>query len=91
MTEFRKKLFCFGYGYSCGFLGHALQQAEEWQIAGTTRDPHKRTFMRGQNIKTFLFDYETPLDDPQHFLKDTTHLLISTPPDDHGDPAFLIS
>lgn len=82
-----KKLFCFGYGYTCGDLGRALLQ-QGWVVAGTTRDNAKRRFLKEQGVKAFLFDYEQPLEDPALFLKDTTHLLISTPPDDDGDPVF---
>lgn len=89
-----KKLFCFGYGYTCDVLAHELmgraEQGQTWCLAGTTRDNNKRRFLRDQNIKSFLFDYEQPLEDPTLFLRGTTHLLISTPPDDDGDPVFLM-
>ena len=41
------------------------------------------------NIKTFLFDFDTPLPDPIYMLRDVTHILISTPPTDNGDPTFI--
>lgn len=88
-----KKLFCFGYGYTCNVLAHELMdggEGQNWCLAGTTRDNEKRRFLRDQNIKSFLFDYQQPLEDPTLFLRDTTHLLISTPPDDEGDPVFLM-
>jgi hypothetical protein len=90
MTQ--KKLFCFGYGYTSDALAHILRQEGhgDWCIAGTTRDNSKRRFLRDQSIKSFLFDYQQPLEDPTLFLKGTTHLLISTPPDDDGDPVFLM-
>lgn len=85
-----KKLFCFGYGYTCDYLGHALMAGGNWRIAGTTRDSEKRLQLRERGVETHIFDYEHPLVDPLHMLEGTTHLLISTPPDDEGDPAFLI-
>ncbi len=85
-----RKLFCFGYGYSCDYLGYALQRAGGWEVAGTTRDTEKRALMRERGIKSFLFDYEKPLNDPKLFLDGVTHLLISTPPNDTGDPAFVM-
>ncbi|MFN3826076.1 MAG: SDR family oxidoreductase [Micavibrio sp.] len=90
MSEAQKKsLFCFGYGYSCDWLVHALKTSgANWNIAGTTRDPEKRRQMKAHGIRAFLFDFEQPLEDPLLFLRDTTHLLISTPPDDEGDPTF---
>lgn len=85
-----KKLFCFGYGYTCDYLGHALMEEGGWQISGTTRDPDKKKILVERGIRAHLFDYEHPLSDPHEYLKDTTHLLISTPADDEGDPSFLM-
>lgn len=85
-----KKLFCFGYGYSCEYLGHALQERGGWSLAGTTRSAEKKTRLNAQGIKTQYFDFEKPLVDPIGLLKDVTHIVISTPPDDEGDPAFLM-
>jgi len=82
------KLFCFGYGYSCDFIGRALLN-KGWEVAGTTRDPQKKALMKEQGIKGFLYDEYSPLEDPALFLKNTTHLLLSVPPDDEGDPVFL--
>lgn len=83
-----KKLFCFGYGYTCDYLAHELQQRGGWTIGGTTRDLEKRSVLRSRGVKAHLFDYEHPLGDPFFILDGTTHLLISTPPDDLGDPTF---
>lgn len=83
-----KKLFCFGYGYTCDYLAHELMRQRDWTIGGTTRDLDKRAFLRSHGVKAHLFDYEHPLGDPYFILDGTTHLLISTPPDDIGDPTF---
>ncbi len=83
-----KKLFCFGYGYSCDYLGHELTRTGGWVVGGTTRDPEKRKVLNERGIKAYLFDESTPLVDPYYVLEGTTHLLISTPPDDEGDPVF---
>lgn len=85
-----KKLFCFGYGYSCEYVGHALQQQGDWKILGTTRDSEKRRELLRRGVKSYIFDYEHPLGDPYFILDGVTHLLISTPPGDEGDPAFLL-
>lgn len=85
-----KKLFCFGYGYTCDYLAHDLMRKGNWSVAGTTRDPEKKAFLRNHGVKAYLFDYEHPLGDPYSILEGTTHLLISTPPDDSGDPAFAM-
>ena len=85
-----KKLFCFGYGYTANYLGHALEQDSEWSIAGTTRDEEKLHDLAAQGVNTHIFNYEHPLHDIEHVLQDITHLLISTPPNDDGDPVFRI-
>lgn len=82
-------LFCFGYGYCCDYVGHALMQTGEWDISGTTRDIDKKEILSARGINAYMFDKGTPLPDPRYVLDDVTHLLISTPPDDGGDPAFL--
>ncbi len=85
-----KHLFCFGYGYTCDYLGHTLSRTQTpWNLSGTTRDQDKRKELSDRNIKTFLFDFDTPLPDPIYMLRDVTHILISTPPTDNGDPTFI--
>lgn len=83
------KLFCFGYGYSADYLGHELS-AQGWGIAGTTRNVEKRETLKARGIDAHLFDADCPLPDPLFTLQDVTHLVISTPPGDDGDPAFLM-
>lgn len=80
-----QRLFCFGYGYTCDFLGRALKAAGQWDLAGTTRDQSKRTALRQRGIDAYLFDSERPLGDPLLMMQGVTHLLISTPPDQEGD------
>lgn len=84
------RIFCFGYGYTASFLAQYLKQQSDkkWQIAGTTRDPEKQHDLRENGIAAYLFDSEKPLGDPLYLLENTSHLLISTPPDDTGDPVF---
>lgn len=82
------RVFCFGYGYSCDYFGHELQKLGVC-VSGTTRDHVKKKELAERGIEAHIFDYEHPLLDPLDYLKGTTHLLISTPPNDDGDPAFL--
>lgn len=84
-----QKIFCFGYGYTCDYLGHALQQESAYSIVGTTRDLERRDALINRGIEAHIFDYQHPLIDPLHVLKGVSHILISTPPGDDGDPAFL--
>lgn len=88
--EKTKKLFCFGYGYTCDYLGHELLQRGGWKLAGTTRDREKMESLRARSVESHIFDYQHPLADPHMMLKDVTHVVISTPANEEGDPAFLM-
>ena len=74
-------LFCFGLGYSAGFLARDLA-AKGWTIAGTSRDGATTPFPLRR------FAREVPLAGAPQLLADATHLLISIPPDATGCPVF---
>ncbi|MDD3020317.1 MAG: SDR family oxidoreductase [Alphaproteobacteria bacterium] len=89
----KKKLFCFGYGYTAHHLGEALRAlgqegGENWQLGGTTRSREKRASLRASGVDGYLFEKDKPLGDPFSMMAGTTHLLISTPPDQEGDIVF---
>lgn len=86
-TPIKNHLFCFGYGYTCDYLGHNLLE-KGWTVSGTTRSATKREELIERGINAHLFDYERPLLDPFGILDGVTHLLISTPPNADGDPVF---
>lgn len=83
------RLFCFGYGYCCDYLGYDLLALGQWSVAGTTREAEKRDVLSARGVEAYLFGADMPLADPDEALQQTTHLLISTPPGGEGDPAFL--
>jgi len=92
-----KKLFCFGYGYTCDYLGYELKNTKKsksfpmsWTLAGTTRDAEKKQELAARGVKPYLFDFNKPIPDPLYMLRDVTHILISTPPSDDGDTSFLM-
>lgn len=82
-----KKLFCFGFGYTARYLAKELVK-QGFQIAGTTRDIEMRDELREQGVEAYAFDHNQPLMNPEKVFKDVTHILVSTPPDGHGDPAY---
>jgi hypothetical protein len=89
MSSARKRLFCFGYGYTADYLGHELQTNQTgWTIGGTTRDSERRNELLARRIRARIFDDEHPIPDPRTLFERFSHLLISTPPDDQGDPVF---
>ncbi len=83
------RLFCFGYGYTADYLGHALQHSNDsWTVGGTTRDEERRKELLSRRVRARVFDQMSPIADPETLFSRFTHLLISTPPDDRGDPVF---
>ena len=90
MATCRKKLFCFGYGYVSEQLSLALHENDQWTIAGTTRDPDKLEKLHDKGVEAYRYGPHKPLTDPGFALRDVTHILISIPPDDQGDPSFLM-
>jgi nucleoside-diphosphate-sugar epimerase len=76
-------LFCFGLGYSAGFLAPALA-AEGWRIAGTSREGG----VGARGLPLHRFTRGAPLADPGAVLRGTTHLLVAVPPDADGDPVL---
>lgn len=88
MSIHHKKLFCFGYGYTCDYLGHELRARDGWHVSGTTRSESKREALDVRQIEAHIFNYERPLPDVESVLDGVTHLLLSAPPNEGGDPAF---
>lgn len=79
------RLFCFGLGYCARHLAGRLLTLG-WTVAGTTRADDGAAAERV--IPVHPFRRERPLDAPAERLAGTTHLLISIPPDEHGDPVL---
>jgi nucleoside-diphosphate-sugar epimerase len=77
----QRTLFCFGLGYSAGFLARRLA-GQGWTIAGTSREGASAPFASQR------FTRAHPLTDAAQQLAETTHLLISIPPDETGCPVF---
>ena len=82
-----KKLFCFGFGYTAGFLSEKLM-AQDWKVSGTTTGVEKRDFLKKNGIDAWLFDRTHNIPDPLKTFADVTHVLLSVPPDNDGDPVF---
>lgn len=77
------RLFCFGMGFT------ARQIADDfpaWNIMGTGRTPSVNS---GEaKIPHYTFRRDCPIVDFEHVAKDVTHILLSVPPDEMGDPVF---
>lgn len=76
-----KAFFCFGLGYSAGFLARQLG-SDGWRIAGTTRDAPL-----GHEEFTLHHFSRADLLMPDAYAE-ATHVLISIPPDEEGCPVL---
>ena len=83
----RRRLFCFGYGFSAQALGALLGPAG-WSLAGTCRSEEGCRALADAGVDALPFAREAPLADAGRLLAGTTHLLLSIPPDADGDPAL---
>jgi nucleoside-diphosphate-sugar epimerase len=79
------KLFAFGLGYVATALAQALG-ACGFVIAGTHRGEAQVATVAGQGRDAYRFDGTEPV--ASEALDGTTHLLLSIPPDDAGDPVL---
>jgi nucleoside-diphosphate-sugar epimerase len=73
----QQHLLCFGLGYTARVLARRLRDSG-WRVTGTSRDP--------STPGCLCFDRDHPLE-PAAFAG-VTHILVSVPPDEAGDPAF---
>jgi nucleoside-diphosphate-sugar epimerase len=80
-----KSIFIFGFGYTASHLARELIP-QGWQIAATTRDPHKRKELERLGIQASDF----PADSIPAALENAANILISTPPNTQGDPVLRL-
>ncbi len=74
-------LVCIGYGFCARVLAERLR-AQGWHIAATARDAEKVDALHAQDIEAHVW----PAADLITALPKRTHLLISAPPGEDGDP-----
>ncbi len=80
-------LFCFGLGYSARRLCRRLLQ-EGWQISGTSRSQISCDRLVAEGFDAVTFDGSEPVGNFAKLFDGVTHLLISTPPGEMGDPVL---
>ena len=76
-------LLCFGFGFSAQALAARLDQ-KPWKISATSRSAEGIAKIEKQGFHGLLFDGTLQI------ASDVTHLLISAPPDDMGDPVLRV-
>ncbi|PWY56758.1 NAD(P)-dependent oxidoreductase [Legionella qingyii] len=75
--------FIFGFGYTAEFLARELAQLN-FKVVGTTRDKHKILNSTQKEYKLIDFDG----DEVAFYLSKTTHILVSIPPSERGEPVL---
>ncbi|MEQ8701609.1 MAG: SDR family oxidoreductase [Bauldia litoralis] len=75
----QSQLYCFGFGYSAGRLLRRL--GPDRHAGGTSRSGGTRG-----GLRLDAYSRDSPLPDPRARLARVTHILVSIPPDDAGDP-----
>jgi nucleoside-diphosphate-sugar epimerase len=79
-----RHLLCFGFGYSAQAL--ARQVGPDWRITGTSRGERDASIQAADHVRLLRFDRDHRLDPSA--LTGVTHILLSVPPDEAGDPVF---
>ena len=80
-------LFCFGLGYSAGYLAHDLV-ARGWHVTGTATRAIGAARLQARGFDGLVFDGRTHSPEVAEALQSATHILLSIPPDAGGDPAY---
>ena len=82
-------VFFFGMGYSSRATARALHLLDPAiPIAGTTRSEEHAESFADTDYRMHVFDGEVPGTTLREDLRKATHVLLSIPPDERGDPAL---
>ncbi len=82
------RLFCLGLGYSALHLARRLTH-KGWHVAGTARTPAGAAAIAAEGFTALVFDGSEPGAGLGEALQQATHVLVSVPPDETGDPALV--
>jgi len=80
-------LFCFGLGYSALRLAR-IGAAQGWTISGTARTAVGAERIAAEGFYPFIFDGRVPGPGVADALASATHVLVSVPPEEEGDPVL---
>ena len=79
-------LLCFGLGFSARVLAERLA-AKGWTITATSRSAEGAEKIRARGYNALIFDGSKPL--PASAWEGVTHVVVSAPPGDGGDPVII--
>ena len=80
MARAARKLVCLGFGYCARALARAAA-GDFAAIVGTARQPERVRALAAEGFAAVPFDRPEAIDG-------ATHILVSAPPDAHGDPVL---
>jgi len=84
----RPRVFVFGLGYSAVAAAGLLHGQAD--IAGTTRDPSRSAALRSAGIDAMTFDGTGRTAAVDAALAQATHVIVSVPPGEAGDPVLAL-
>lgn len=79
------ELFCLGFGYSARTLARRLQE-RDWRAGGTARTKEGVAELAQQGFDAVVYDGGAASAAVAERLVRATHLLLSAPPGEEGDP-----
>jgi len=82
-------LLAFGLGYSAAALGARLL-GEGWAVIGTGRSPDSLSRIASQGFSPLAFDGESVSAGVLDALREATHIVVSAPPGERGDPVLQL-
>ncbi len=82
-------LHCFGLGYSARALARRLA-ADGWIISGTSRSADGAAAITAAGWHGYLFDGQRGSSEVRDAIAKASHILVSIPPGEGGDPALLM-
>lgn len=80
-----RHLLCFGLGYTARSLARRLS-ARGFAVTGTSRTAEGAAAIRAEGWRGVVFDGREPSPAVAAAITEATHVLVSAPPDDDGDP-----
>jgi nucleoside-diphosphate-sugar epimerase len=83
-----KHLLAIGLGYSATAAAARLKP-QGWRITGTARTDEGLAAIRAGGYEAALFSGDGPSPALAADLREATHLLLSAPPDETGDPVLI--
>lgn len=79
-----RTFLCFGCGYSAATLAARLTEEGGWRVIGTTRSAAGAARIKAAGAEATYW----PESDVSAELDEATHLLVSVPPGEKGDPVL---